>query len=277
MKLSISATTSMAAGMLAFFGVATGGVSWAAPVILDPNFAVCNATTSGACSADPNQIGTSGSFNAFVIGNAGAGPLNPFLILVAVPDLPKPPLSGAPGTSPVFTSSASITLAPATSAQYGQTNVPNAVGYLGELNSGAPSNCSDLYCFAGLTGGNNSMNFANFTLPEENTLLGVTPTSFSVYEFTATVAGTGTGSNLGDGTVYNIPYTSTPLGSYVAAYGIETFPLPTKGGVEVYASPFTTSGWATGGPPKQLPEPESIALMGLGMLVLAATRRKCKA
>lgn len=148
---------------------------------------------------------------------------------------------------------------------------------MGELNSGAPANCSDLYCFAGLTGGNSSENFANFTLAEENTLLGVTPTSFSVYEFTATVAGTGTGSNLGNATVYNIPYTSTPLGSYVAAYGIETFPLPNHGNVHVYASPFTTSGWATGRPPQQLPEPESIALLGLGMLVLAATRRKRKA
>jgi hypothetical protein len=278
MKLSVTATTSTAVGLLAFFGMVVGGPASAAPVIIDPNFAVCNATTPGACGADPNQIGTSGSLNTFVIGGAGAGPLNPFLILVAVPDLPNPPLSGIQGTAPVFTSSGSLTIAAATTAQYGQTNVPGSGGYLGELNSLAPSNCSDLYCFAGLIGGNSSMNFANFTLAAENTLLGVTPTSFSVYEFAVTVTGTPTGDNLGNDGIYNIPYDSIPVGSYVAAYGIEQFPLPDHGNVQVYASPFTTAGWVTGKrPPQSLPEPGSLALCGLAILALAASRRKRKA
>jgi hypothetical protein len=284
MKLSIAAKTSTAAGMLAFFWMAAGGASWAAPVIIDPNFAVCNDTTPGACGVHPNSIGTSGSLNAFVIGGAGAGPVNPFLILVAVPDLPNPPLSGVPGTSPVFTSSATVTLAAATGAQYGQTNVPGSGGYLGELNSLTPVTCDDLYCFAGLTGGNSSMSFPSFTGTgagenglAEKALLGVIPTSFSVYEFTVAVTGTPTGSNLGTSDVYNIPYSSIPLGSYVAAYGIEQFPLPDHGNVQVYASPFTTAGWVTGKrPPQSLPEPESVALLGLALLALAATPRKRK-
>ena len=142
----------LVAGVLVALMITAGAPSWAAPVLIDPNFAVCNATTPGECGYDPNNIHASGSFNAFVIGGAGAGPLNPFLILVAVPDLPYP-LSGIPGTSPVFTSSAAITVAAATSAQYGQTRLPTSGGYLGELNSSAPSNCMDVYCYAGLAGG----------------------------------------------------------------------------------------------------------------------------
>ena len=266
----------LVAGVLVALMITAGAPSWAAPVLIDPNFAVCNATTPGECGYDPNNIHASGSFNAFVIGGAGAGPLNPFLILVAVPDLPYP-LSGIPGTSPVFTSSAAITVAAATSAQYGQTRLPTSGGYLGELNSSAPSNCMDVYCYAGLAGGNSSMNFSNFTLAPEQALLSVTPTSFSVYEFTAAVTDTSTGSNLGNIRIYNVPYASIPLGSYVAAYGIEQFPLPTKGNVHVYASPFTTAGWVTGNtPPQGVPEPQSLALFAVAMLVLVATRRKRK-
>ena len=254
------------------FAVSAVAIAVVADPIWAANMPVCIGTTPTACGADPNQLAGAGSFNVFEIGAAGNGPLDPFLILVAVPDLPSP-LSGVPGPSPVFTSNASVTITAATSAQYGQTNVPGAGGYLGEFTSG-----NEIYGFAGLTGGPNSMSFANFTLGgaggAEATLLGVLPTSFSLYEFTIDVLGHTNGTDLGNAFNVNIPYSSIALGSYVGAWGTETFANGVPGGTN-YATPFTTGGWintsssgSSSGSSGQVPEPNSSALAMLGVVML---------
>lgn len=235
-------------------------------LLIDPNFAVCPLGTPNAsvCGLDPNPVGSNG-VTVGVIGNAGAGPLNPFLLFVAIPDEPSPPLGGAPAPAPGIGSSANLTISLATSAQYGQTNTPVG-GYLGELTSG------DIYGFAGVPDGNASMNFANMSgLLLEQTLLGTTPTSFSIYELVVRVNATPVGNNLGTApTVYDIPLTLS-VGSYVAAYGIENNP-PARG-THVYDSAFTVSGLVTTIIRQQVPEPGILALVGLALLGMALVRR----
>lgn len=257
--------------------------------VIDPNFTVCTATASGACGNEPNTISTSGSFNAFTFGSSGNGPLNPFLLLFAVPNLS--PNSGPAGFSPGFTGS-NPTVTAASSQQYEQTTTVQAGGYLGELTASSTlSSCKDLYCFAGLNNGNSSENFDNFTKYFQFlTTSGLNqlsnsaiPTSYSVYEYTAQVSGTPTGQNLGNGEIYTIPYTNLPWGTFAAAYGIDKCGPDTAGtgpcpdAQFVYDSAFTVSGFTDGPtqlPPVTLPEPGTLALLGISLTALAFSRRR---
>ena len=276
MSSSLSHRATTAAGVILLVAFTAGSqVSRATTidpiVLIDPNFSVCQLGTTNVNSCgptDPQQIDNTGA-SVGVIGGGGSGPLNPFLLFAVVPDLPKPPYPGSPTPAPVPGTSSSLTISLATSAQYGQTKSPTS-GYLGEFTSSSP----DLYSFAGLAGGNASMNFPNLSGTPESSLFGnAAPTSFSVYEFTVTINNV-TG-NLGTSGVYDLPFTTLTTGTYLAAWGIED--NPAKKGTHVYASPFTTAGLVGnngGGPPGSIPEPRSVALIGIGLLALAMFRRK---
>jgi len=256
-------------------------VAQAAPIqLIDPNFSVCKYGTLDVSSCgptDPQRV-TSQGVSVGVIGNAGLGPLSPFLILAAVPDLPKPQYPGAPAPAPTWGSipaSAGYSISAATSAQYGQTKTPGAGGYLGDLTSSS----ADLYTFAGLPGGNASFNFTNMAGFASEAALhgGVLPTSFSIYEFLVTVTKPSlfsSGNNLNQANVYNLPFSSVTGGTYIAAWGIEYMP-PTNG-THVYDSAFTVAGFVgdSNRPPQQIPEPGSLLLMGLGLGLAAFVRRR---
>ena len=251
-------------GALGFAGIAS-----AQTTIIDPNFKVCPLGTASVsnCNGDPNLITTAG-VTVGVEGNSpGAGPLDPFLLLIAVPT----------GTAaPTIGSSTGLSVTFATTAMYGQTNTPTAGLLSGLFTSG------DLYSFAGLTNGNSSMNFTNMTGTAEQTALGFIPASFTVYEIVVNVLSAIDGTNLGGApTVYDINL-GLAVGDFVAAYGIEIFPLPTHGSDHVYDSAFTVSGlvtttttttsgtsFTTG----QIPEPGTLALLGLAMLGLTFSRK----
>src|SRR5262252_7552123 len=126
--LSFKLTTSVCAAALGVLATSSSS----ALTIIDPNFSVCALGTTAAqltgtntsCTStqDPQQV-TSAGVTVGVIGNAGSGPLNPFLLLIAVPSLPSP-LPGSPAPAPVLGTSTHLTEAFATSGIYGQTNTP---------------------------------------------------------------------------------------------------------------------------------------------------------
>jgi hypothetical protein len=266
-------------------GLFASAALWLSPAqadpfeLIDPNFSVCAFGTLDVTSCgptDPQRV-TSLGVSVGVIGNAGAGPLSPFLILAAVPDLPTPKYPGAPAPAPTWGSpTGGYSIAAATSAQYGQTNAPSATGYLGELTSSSP----DLYTFAGLLAqSNNSFNFPNMSGFSGELALhgGVMPTSFSIYEFLVTVTNASlfsSGDNLDTGNVYNLPFSSVTAGTYIAAWGIDK--NPPSGHTFVYDSAFTVAGFVgdTKLPPLQLPEPGSLVLVGLGLGLAAYIRRR---
>ena len=284
-----------AAASAIFAGVGFGATAPAQATVIDPNFTVCANTTNDTCGAHPNLISGSGSFNSFTFGNSGAGPLDPFLILVAVPDTSAgvQNLLGGPVFNANNAPGITVAAAAGTVLYSAATPVIGADGYIGELSS-TPVNCDDLYCFAGLNNGNSSESFASFNstsggTPPEQQLLGYLPEHYSVYAFLVTVT-PGVGNNLGNGLVYNIPYDSLALGSFVAAYGVEsctTSSTDNKGNVtpcsdsgHVYDSAFTVSGWvgsSSGGPITSgfaAPEPGTLALFSLALLALGLGSRR---
>ena len=238
------------------------------------NISLCALGTSNVSSCgttDPQLINSTG-VSVGVIGGSGAGPLNPFLLFAIVPDMPAPPYPGSPATAPVPGTSSSLAITLATSGYYGQTNIP-VNGYLGEWTSSS----SDIYAFAGLATGNNSVNWTNLSgyAGLAGLFGGTAPTSFSVFEYTVQINNVSAGSNLGTSSVYDLPFTSLALGTYLAAWGIET--NPPGHGTTTYASPFTTTGFvnssssggggaSSGG---NIPEPATLALVGLGLLAAA--------
>jgi hypothetical protein len=255
---------------IALILLAVSGASWGGTFI-DPNFFVCSGTTADACGGDPNPISSSG-FNVFTNATGTSGPLNPFLIVVAVPNLPGV-------TVPVIDSSSSLTVSiVGTSPLYGGFQTSSSGLIAGSFDSNSKDSVNihqpaDLFGFAGLYPSNNSMSFTN--LSTKDLTLGLNPASFFVYEFAVTVIGTSTGQNLGNNSVFSFT-SNLALGSFVGAWGIECYTSPDicQNGTNVYDSAFTVAGWVNNlqppppPDPTPTPEPTTVWMLGLGLLGL---------
>lgn len=151
---------------------------------------------------------------------------SPWFLLVAVPNY-----SGAAPTISI----AGFTLGTVSSATF------------------LPSSSGSIYDLFGIVG-DGSMNTGNLFGSIETGLLGSTPTSFDVFEYSFTGAFDSW-----------TPYVITVGGSGLST---GTF-LAASGGSNPFSTPFTTTGLVNG-PSVPTPEPSSVVMLGIGLLGLAA-------
>lgn len=138
----------------------------------------------------------------------------------------------------------------------GDTTSLGALAYMGQMGAG-----DEAYDIAGFSNPvpNNSNSFTNWSSWEQS-VLGITATSFGIYTLAIN-------NSAFDGKdLVDISFNGLPVGTYAIGYGM--------GGNKVYGTPFTEAGLSGG---HKVPEPSTMALLGLGLLTALFARRRARA
>lgn len=195
---------------------------------------VCQSCTT-APGTDPNPITNTGAFNVGVAGSATLE--SPLLIIVGVYDGSGTPSISFPGVATATVGTYGLT---ATTATFTSSSAGSAFAQLG-LSAGGSEN------FVNWSGADTGAGFAK-------------PTSFKLYAFSLPTELTST--------PITIDESGAALGSFILAYSCKDGSGCAKEG-DVAQTVFTNTGILTG-PPTKTPEPQSLGLLGLGLLSLAA-------
>ncbi|TMA55997.1 MAG: hypothetical protein E6J80_08310 [Deltaproteobacteria bacterium] len=216
-----------------------------------PGFAaqiyVCTGCTTPP-GGDPNIIDPT-SINVGFAGNQSA--VTPLLIIVGVPNAGLAPTISLHGVISPAGAGAYYGLNSATSG--GLTGVSE--GSLTSANTGH----NDAYTVAGLSGGDNSENWSNWSGFDSAHGVAV-GTSFALYAYAIDVAlHTGSGSN----SPINIDFSNIATGSFVIGYNCAVAGPSCIGG-NVGSTPFTNAGSTA------VPEPGTFPLFAAGLVGVGA-------
>ena len=179
---------------------------------------------------------------------------NPLLLIVGVPNTTSfaaPTLTLSAGTADLGGTAGS-----AFGASYNSVTGRAA-------NNGGLFNSGEVYSFIGLTGGDNSNSFVNWSSADQ-AVNSLSINGFGIYLYE--LANTGMSGGRSITATFN---GSIPVGTFVVAYGQDA-------GGTAYTTPFTQAGLNTGVHTDAVPTPEpaSMLLLGTGLAAAFVRRRR---
>jgi hypothetical protein len=215
---------------------ASASTAFAGSIIDEDPLFFCNTSQGfnpGGCGGDPNIITSTTSFGMFNNGQKGGSSSDPWYLLVAIPDYA--------GSAPAITSDGSV---------FTQVGTTSSATFLA-------STQGSIYDLFGLVG-DASMNASNMFGIAEQAVLGSTPTSFKVFEYTFT-------PSFNTNTAYSFTVGGTGLtaGTFLAG----------SGGSNPFSTPFTVAGLIHGTPDTG----STLVLLGGALLGLAVLCRRLPA